>query len=1037
MDGQEYALYCLALAEQALEESESEVEITEEEKAAFVISLMEEGVEKLNPREHYEIWVSSVSKLALLYLKQPDGASAENVEKTVELGRRCAAIDPGSEIEDFMSGVFFSLGEIQTGVPEDAAGDPDPSRLTDAIRFYTHALAFSRPDEHPGTVAVIHLKLAMCYQQRWPLEPTTRRESSGLAIQHARQAETFFTEQRAPKEWGLAQFILGVMHTRLGEGNQEENLVAALFYMERVLRSPIIEENPDIEIAAHVTLAIWQMFAPGTKSPEEKRKAIDAHIRRAAALSPPEQRPYMEMLKAMAYGTQSLASNPRVGMEDAASIITQMQSAVRSALQGPAAEGAPAQLMREAVTLQIVLWHNEMVEEMLAGMKLEEPHIEREINARITDGDFSYAVPLVGKRRPDLLERGWKIVEEAIPFYRSLVESDELRSEQDELAQVSSELALVYTIRRQYFSDRVDLAETRRLEQHYASRAMSAMLAGKGRALSRLMSGKAAGFLSSFLERRWDEAEKFFGIALSMLEQEYESSVTESTGLGALRRGGALSLSLVLNQAYTLARLDRARDAVLLLEKWRGKQLAESIEVSDSLSALVREDDRRDFDRLSGQIKALQERQRPTPAEDYAAPAQQLRHLREQRQQVVERIRSYLPEFLSELSFDEIRRLAAPDKPLIYALYTELGSLLLVVPREGEPSCLWYDGLTKGRLASLLYYDLLPLLQDFSRQGMSRFLAEELPSAVGGLVRLLRECLARQNAKGVYLIPCGALPVLPLHAVPDSPQSKCLVDDFEVHYVPNARTLRAARQRLTAQQAAPPRLTVVGNPTGDLSAASFEAEEVAALFSTHPTVSLIGDAATYAAVAGALPSSTHVHLACHGRADMESPLDSALLLARGERLSLKAVLERTLFDALSQARLVVLSACQTALVEVEHLPEELMGLHAGFLQAGVPGVVGTLWSVNDISTAYLMIKFYQNLLAPERPEPAAALRHAQLWLRDATDDDLDAFCRSLGSERAVTTRVREAQLVDLDPTTHDTRRFANPYFWAGFVFVGT
>jgi CHAT domain-containing protein len=313
--------------------------------------------------------------------------------------------------------------------------------------------------------------------------------------------------------------------------------------------------------------------------------------------------------------------------------------------------------------------------------------------------------------------------------------------------------------------------------------------------------------------------------------------------------------------------------------------------------------------------------------------------------------------------------------------------------------------------------------------------ADVLPRSVGGLVGLLREDLARQNAKGVYLVPCGALPVLPLHAVTDQ-QRGCLIEDFEVHYVPNARTLRAARQRLASQQAAQPRLTVVGNPTGDLYAASFEAEEVAALFSPHPVVALIGGAATSAAVAGALPSSTHVHLACHGRADMESPLDSALLLAHGERLSLKAVLDRTFFDALKQTRLVVLSACQTALVEVENLPEELMGLHAGFLQVGVPGVVGTLWSVNDISTAYLMIKFYQNLLAPERPAPASALRRAQLWLRDATDEDLDAFGRTLGQGRVAESGVREAWLVDHDADTQRGSRFAEPYFWAGFVFVG-
>ena len=51
----------------------------------------------------------------------------------------------------------------------------------------------------------------------------------------------------------------------------------------------------------------------------------------------------------------------------------------------------------------------------------------------------------------------------------------------------------------------------------------------------------------------------------------------------------------------------------------------------------------------------------------------------------------------------------------------------------------------------------------------------------------------------------------------------------------------------------------------------------------------------------------------------------------------------------------------------------MIGLPAGFLQAGVPGVVATLWPVNDRSTAVLVAEFYRLLLA-ERQDPATALR---------------------------------------------------------------
>jgi CHAT domain-containing protein len=63
----------------------------------------------------------------------------------------------------------------------------------------------------------------------------------------------------------------------------------------------------------------------------------------------------------------------------------------------------------------------------------------------------------------------------------------------------------------------------------------------------------------------------------------------------------------------------------------------------------------------------------------------------------------------------------------------------------------------------------------------------------------------------------------------------------------------------------------------------------------------------------------------------------------------------------------------------------------------VPAVVGTLWSVNDLSTALLMHRFYELYLhgddaaglAPQ--PPVRALRLAQQWLRDLTYKEMFAY----------------------------------------------
>ena len=76
---------------------------------------------------------------------------------------------------------------------------------------------------------------------------------------------------------------------------------------------------------------------------------------------------------------------------------------------------------------------------------------------------------------------------------------------------------------------------------------------------------------------------------------------------------------------------------------------------------------------------------------------------------------------------------------------------------------------------------------------------------------------------------------------------------------------------------------------------------------------------------------------------------------------------------------MVLSACSTALGK-EVRGEGLIGLTRGFMYAGVPRVVASLWRVDDEATAELMKVFYSNLLREGMPA-AAALTAAQVEIQ--------------------------------------------------------
>jgi CHAT domain-containing protein len=158
---------------------------------------------------------------------------------------------------------------------------------------------------------------------------------------------------------------------------------------------------------------------------------------------------------------------------------------------------------------------------------------------------------------------------------------------------------------------------------------------------------------------------------------------------------------------------------------------------------------------------------------------------------------------------------------------------------------------------------------------------------------------------------------------------------------------------------------------------------------------LLNEQVTRQAIMKNVSGKKFLHLACHGSFNWENVMESALFLTNDEPLTLNDILSPQ-FD-LEAMRLVTLSACETGITELNQLPDEFIGLPAGFMQAGTPGIISTLWPVDDNSTALLMLCFYDFCL---KMPPATALKEAQAWLRQSYP------------------------------------MYDDPYFWAAFTFYG-
>ena len=581
----------------------------------------------------------------------------------------------------------------------------------------------------------------------------------------------------------------------------------------------------------------------------------------------------------------------------------------------------------------------------------------------------------------------------------------------------------------------------------------------------------------------WAEAAEAYGHGLAAIDLLYRTQLlpgAKQTWLGAAQ-------GLAVAAAYALARIGAPAAAILALERGRARVLTEAIQRDRAHLADVEAldpDAYAAYQQAARKLRALESQERATGAGQPDAASttprgvlqDQARQARADLQAAIERLQQ-LPghaRFGQPPTIDEVARVAVPGCPVVALVTTAAGSLALLVSRVDRSAAPTFEAIWAPELTTPVLNDLLTTVEDGQVVGgylagqlgepdwLEAALADDLPRLGAELIGPVAARLRELKASGVVLLPTGLLGLLPLHAAPYpvDGETRCLLDEFDVSHTPGALVFGAARAAVAAREAQPAVLVGVGNPQPHpqpLAFARAELEEVARFFPEGASHPLYETAATESALVALLPEATHVHMACHGRFDADTPLDSCLELARPDasepagdegRVRLEEILAN---DWFGHSRLVVLSACQTAITDARRLPDEAIGLPAGLLQAGVPGVIGTLWSVDDLSTTLLMTQFYGyhrqgDPATGEGPlPPAAALRRAQAWLKTRTADDLVTL---LAAHRSMATAVEQRrgtrmsaaeagaglrQLGLEDPTS---RPFAAPYFWAPFVAIG-
>jgi CHAT domain-containing protein/tetratricopeptide (TPR) repeat protein len=557
---------------------------------------------------------------------------------------------------------------------------------------------------------------------------------------------------------------------------------------------------------------------------------------------------------------------------------------------------------------------------------------------------------------------------------------------------------------------------------------------------------------------RWSEAVDAYLVAVEATSGSYRAAFLADSQSAVLASGR----DVCVRAAYAMVRADpgRGAEALLMLEQGRARGLAKELVQGGIERAVTGSADphlSRSYTEALARLREVEAVLREGSALTFLAstakpampPLTATDHSRRVGERVVARMASAAMAELADITeqiedptpdFGDLSRLAAAataEVPVVYLACTSFGSVVLTLTWVADAprvTTLFVDDLDEAALRRVLggsggasgY-----LRGQLGAEAPLKPYVQRLLAHLGArLIRPLGAWLSEGGAKGVVLIPAGLLGLVPLHTLPmsEDPAARCLLDDFDVSFAPSAAALLAARETAAGRQGDRLRLAGIADPTMDrhLRWARMELTAAAEHFPDRETHS--GRAATRTALIRAAEGASHIHLACHGRFDLASPVSSGLLLADGMLTVADLLLDRPF----ATARLVIASACQTAITEFERLPDEALGLPATLLAAGTPAVIGTLWPTDDLSAALIMSRFYRLHLLEALP-PATALRRAQLWLRALTGEQLAA---EVSSRAPMSTAAGVSKVLEIAAEEPGTRFYAAPAFWAPYVLIG-
>ncbi|MDJ0798866.1 MAG: tetratricopeptide repeat protein [Calothrix sp. MO_167.B12] len=991
------------------------------------IASYEAALEVRTRNDFPQYWATTQTGLGNAYSKRIKGDKAENIEKAI------ASYEAALEVRtrnDFPQDWATTQNNLGIAYSDRIKGDK-AENIEKAIASYEAALEVSTRNDFPQDWATTQNNLGLAYHNRiWG----ERAENLELAIATCKEALTVYTREGFPQHWAQTQNNLANAYGDRIRGERAENLELAIATCKEALTVYTREGFPQHWAQTQNNLASAYLYRIRGERAENLELAIAAYNQ---ALTVYTRSAFLQNW-AMTQNNLANAYGARIRGEKAENL----------ELAIAASEAALTVYTREAFPQN---WAG--IQNNLAIGYYQRIRGEKAENLELAIAAYNAALTV---RTREAFPQDWALTQNNLAnAYGDRIRGE--RAENLELAIAASEAALTVLTREAFPQDwagtqhnlanayrkRIRGERIENLElaiatyklalQVYTHEAFPKECRNTARNLGGL----------HFEQQAWAKAANKYTLALEAGEILYQSAI--------LLDGKAAELAAVKDlprrAAYALARTGKLEQAALTIEQSRARGLSESLNRDRANLTQLQQlapNLYTEYADITTQIRNLETQQRLwiTSDDRHSLTPEALRNeahrLHQKLMETIKKIR-HVPGyegFLAQPSFDDIRQAIRPYIPLIYLVYTPAGSLALILTQDGITD-LRLDDFTPTRLIEILNnwsntYNQSQVNHSAWLDAIEQGTRQLWQPLMAPLINYLQQ----HNFQQATLIPTEFLSSLPLHtAWTEAPNSVTgrhyAFDDIHFTYAPNARSLVQAQD--IAQRTRADSILAIDNPRKDLPNST---REVTAAIATFPEEQkqkvLQHEQAAIEAVLAALPHYNVLHFSCHGTANLQDPLTSGLLMSDG-LLTLRDLLNLNL-DGI---RLAVLSACETGLSGIE-LADEAISLPTGLLQAGVAGVVASLWSVSDLSTMMLLTRFY-DLWRVEGLEIDQALRQAQQWVRDSTNGEkVDYFKASLPEFANVKMPGEVANVLyqSFALSNPNARDFAHPFHWAAFQYVG-